>query len=79
MKTNQMLATVIVLQGLTLVGQRLGPGGYTSTAHAELPNPGERQLAILDEIKGTNARLDRMLTMLGTGEVQVRIAKAEEK
>ena len=36
MKTNQMLATVIVLQGLTLIGQWLGPGGYTGTAHAEL-------------------------------------------
>jgi hypothetical protein len=79
MKTEKLLGIVVVLQVMTLVGQWVGPVGSPSVARADVANPAERQLALLDEAKNTNARLDKLITLLQSGEVQVKVAKAEEQ
>ncbi|MDB5174942.1 MAG: hypothetical protein JWO87_3322 [Phycisphaerales bacterium] len=79
MKTEKLLGFVVVLQVLTLLGQWAGPVGSPSVARAEIANPAERQLALIDEVKNTNARLDRLIGLLQSGEVQVKVAKAEEQ
>lgn len=78
MKIEKMLGIVIVLQVVILAGQWLGQPA-ASTARAEIFNPGERQLAILEEAKGANARLDKLLSYLQSGDLQVKVAKDDEK
>ena len=79
MKTEKLLGIVVVLQVMTLLGQWVGPVGSPSTARADVANPAERQLALLDEAKNTNARLDKLISLLQSGDVQVKVAKAEEQ
>jgi hypothetical protein len=77
MKTNKLLAAVIALQGLILIGQWTG-GGYLPSAQAQVPDPANRQMQMIDELKSVNAKLDAMFTLLQGGELQVKVAKSEE-
>ncbi|MDB5332738.1 MAG: hypothetical protein JWP03_3889 [Phycisphaerales bacterium] len=79
MKTEKLLGTIVVLQVLTLLGQWTGPVGSPRVAQAEIFNPAERQLAILDEAKSTNAKLDKLLSLLQSGDLQVKVAKPDEQ
>ena len=77
-KTNRLLVFVLVLQGLTLLGQWLNPS-YTQTASAQVPDGGAQRLQMLEEARGTNARLDKILSLLNDGKLQVHVAKDDEK
>jgi hypothetical protein len=77
MKTNKLLAAVIALQGLILIGQWTG-GGYLPSAQAQVPDPANRQMQMIDELKSVNAKLDAMFQLLQGGELQVKVAKSEE-
>ena len=71
--TNKFLVAIIVLQGLLLLGQWTG---QTGTAHAKienLPDPGARQIQMVDELKSVNAKLDRLITVVQSGDVQVKV------
>ncbi|HXE54557.1 MAG TPA: hypothetical protein VN541_16160 [Tepidisphaeraceae bacterium] len=74
MKTSKLLGIVIVLQALILVGQWTG-GPSASTARADVTNPAERQIAILDELKTLNGKMDNLISTLRSGDVQVKVAK----
>ena len=45
MKTNKLLATIVVLQGLILIGQWTG-GVSIPSAQAQVPDPANRQMQI---------------------------------
>lgn len=78
-KTNRLLAFVIVLQGLTLLGQWVSPS-YISGASAQVPDGGSQRLQMIEEQRGTNARLDKLMALLESGKLQVRVQQqAEEK
>ena len=79
MKTEKLLGIMIVMQGMILVGQWAGPVGSPRVAQAEAFNPSERQLAILDEAKQTNSKLDKLITLLQSGDVTVKVAKDDAK
>jgi len=74
MKTSKLLGIVIVLQGLILLGQWTGQPS-ASTVRADVTNPAERQLAILDELKSLNGKMDNLIGTLRSGDVQVKVAK----
>jgi hypothetical protein len=78
MKTDRLLIIVIVMQALILAGQWGGPVGSPSVARADIPNPGERQLALLEEARQTNAKLDKLLSLLQSGDLQVHLAKSDD-
>jgi hypothetical protein len=78
MKTTKLLAIVIVLQMLILLGQWTGQPAI-GTAHADVTNPAERQLAMVDELKGLNAKMDQLIGMLHNGDVQVKVVKDNGK
>ena len=78
MKTEKMLVVVIVLQGLILASQWAGVPSATP-AQAQQFNPSERQLAIIEEAKQTNARLDKLISFLQSGDMVVKVAKPEEE
>ena len=77
MKIEKMLVIVIALQCLILLGQWTSHQSGTP-ANAEIFNPSERQLAILEEAKNTNGKLDKLITFLQSGEMTVKIAKEDE-
>jgi len=71
--TNRLLAAVLVLQVLTLAGQWTGRAG-SNDARADLPpNPAERQLAMTEELKSMNQKLDRMVSILESGRMRVEV------
>lgn len=78
MKTSKLLGIVIVLQALILLGQWTGQPAL-STAKADVTNPAERQLAMVDELKTLNGKVDQLISLLRSGDVQVKVAKDDKK
>ena len=78
MKTNKLLVTVIALQGLILIGQWSGSASLLSTASAQIPDPANRQMQMIDELKSLNGKMDELIALLKGGDLQVRVEKAEE-
>ena len=78
MKTNKLLVGVIALQSLILIGQWSGGTSFMSTAQAQVPDPANRQLQMIDELKSINGKLAELTGLLKGGDLQVKVAKAEE-
>jgi hypothetical protein len=73
MKTSKLLGIVIVLQVLLLIGQWVNP--TASVARADITNPSERQLAMLDELRTLNGKVDRLIGFLQSGNLEVKAAQ----
>jgi hypothetical protein len=78
MRTNRLLAVVVVLQGLLLAGQWLGNPALVSTAQAQ-PDPNRDRWLMIDELKSMNAKMDRLVGILEGGNLQVRTASPDER
>ena len=78
MRTNRLLAVVVVLQGLLLAGQWLGNPALVSTAQAQ-PDPNRDRWLMIDELKAMNGKMDRLIGILEGGNLQVRTAPPDEK
>jgi hypothetical protein len=78
MKTSKLLGIVIVLQVLLLIGQWVAPTAGVAHADVPLPNPSERQLAMVDELKSLNSKMDRLISMFQSGNVEVKV-KSDKK
>lgn len=77
MSTSRLLAVVIVLQGLILAGQWLG-APQLGSAQAQITDPGRDRIQMLDELKQTNAKLDKMIDLLGSGQLQVKVVQSDD-
>ena len=79
MKSSKMLGIVIVLQAALLVGMWLT--GATSKAQADVPvsNPSERQLAMLDELRNLNGKIDQLNKLLADGRLEVKVTRVDIK
>jgi hypothetical protein len=82
MRTNRLLAVVVVLQGLLLAGQWLGNGtaspAILATAQAQ-PDPNRDRWLMIDELKALNAKMDKLVGILESGNLQVRASSPDEK
>jgi len=78
MKTNRLLVGVLALQGLILIGQWTGTG-YLTTAQAQVPDPANRQMQMIDELKELNNKMDKVVTILQGGDLQVKVVKPDEE
>ena len=88
MKTDRLLAAVLALQGLTLLGQWTdrpmnAPG--SSAAYGQIPNAGDQRQRLVDatalqaeELRGVNARLDKLIALLSGGDLQVTVKPADD-
>lgn len=77
--TNKLLVAVVALQGLILIGQWSGGGtSLLSTAQAQVPDPANRQMQMIDELKSLNSKMDELVGVLRSGDLQVKVAKTEE-
>lgn len=78
MNTTKLLVTVIVLQGLMLLGQWTGHSAI-SAAQAQVPDALNQKGQIADELKELNSKVDKLVELLQSGNVQVKVVPADEK
>jgi hypothetical protein len=78
MKTSKLLAAIVVLQGLILFGQWTGGHDYLTTARAQVPDPANRQLQMIDELRSVNAKLDKIAGVLEGGNLQVKVSNSDD-
>jgi len=77
MKRFSTMSVILVLQILILINQWFGPS--TSPAVAQIPDAGAQNAQIIDELKHTNATLDKLLDVMQSGKLQVTVAKPDDK
>jgi len=73
--TVKLLTAVLVLQGLTLAGQWTGQPRVADEVRADradIPDPGAQRLAMVDELKQVNEKLERLVTLLESGGLKVK-------
>ena len=78
MSNTRLLTVVVTLQIVLIVGQWLGGPGYLSTAHAQGTDPARDRQDMLDEMHAVNAKLDKMIDILGSGDLQVRVVVPDD-
>lgn len=80
MKTsaNRLLVIIIALQALTLLGQWTGSPRIAPAA-AQVPDAGAQRLQMLDEFRTMNQKLDRLVTLLESGKLQVVASLPDDK
>ena len=76
-RTNKLLGAIVVLQGLILLGQWSG-GVSLPQAAAQVPDPANRQMQMIDQLTQINGKLDQVVQVLQGGDLQVKVVKAEE-
>jgi hypothetical protein len=77
MSNVRILVVILVLQGLTLLS--LWTGGPLQPAHAQIPDAGAQRLAMIDELRSTNRKLDQLIQLLEGGKLQVTAVVVEAK
>ncbi len=79
MKHSKWLAAILVMQGMILIGQWTGSRNALPTAMAgDVPNPAARQMELLDEMKSTNTKLDKIIGLMEGGDLQVKVIQSDE-
>jgi len=80
MKSSKLLVVIVVLQGLLLIGQWTGGRSSLPLAYAagDVPDPAGRQMAMIEELKNVNAKLDKVVNLLEAGDLQVKVAPTDE-
>ncbi len=80
MKTSKLLAVIVILQGLILIGQWTGGPSLSNARAADgnVPDPASRQMQMIDELKTLNGKMDKIIGVLEGGDLQVKIANADE-
>ncbi len=81
--TSRLLGTIVVMQALTLLGQWTATPSLSTPALAanpsSFPDPGARQVQMVEELKALNGKMDRLLTVLESGKLQVQAVEPDEK
>jgi hypothetical protein len=56
-----------------------GAAPSISTARADgIPDTGAQQQEIISQLKSTNDKLDKLITLLGSGDLQVKLVKPDD-
>jgi hypothetical protein len=78
MNSSRLLVAVVILQGLLLIGQWTGTGPVTP-AYAQIENGTGQRAQIIEEIKSLNGKVDRLVELLKSGELQVKVVGSDDK
>lgn len=78
MKILRLLVVIAGLQLLTLVAIYDGRG-YETTARADLPNSNPDQTEAVNQLKDINKKMDRLLTVMESGNLEVKAHQVDEK
>ncbi len=77
MRKEHMLLVVIAVQAAAIVGLMFGEA--RQSAVAQIPDQGAQLQKLIDETKQVNTKLDRIVTILESGKLQVKVAEPEAK
>ena len=71
------LLVIVAVQAVALLAVR-ATVPWESTAQAQgIPDAGAQRDRIIEQLRTTNERLDKLVTLLSSGELQVRVTKAD--
>lgn len=80
MVSVRLLLVVIVLQLLILAGQWSSDGGgYVQPAMAQVSDPGAQRIEMIAQLKDLNGKMDQLIGILESGNLQVRVSMPDEK
>jgi hypothetical protein len=79
MNNQRMLTAIVALQVLGLASQWTGHSTLTPTMAGELPDPGARQMQMVDELKQLNSKLGRLNDFLESGKLKVVVPEPDQK
>jgi hypothetical protein len=79
MNSTKLLVVIAGLQVLTVAGQWLGQTSALPVASAQVPDAGGQRLEMIEQLKGTNARLDKMIALMESGNLKVNATMDEKK
>jgi hypothetical protein len=79
MKTNKLLAIVMVMQGLTLASLWVTGPGLATPAMAQVPDSGAQRIEMIRQLEATNAKLDKLVSILESGNLQVKVVSPDTK
>jgi hypothetical protein len=79
MKTNRLLIVIVVLQALTLAGQWLEGPKVLPVAQAQAFNSAADRQEMIDQMKSVNSKLDRLVSVLEGGNLQVKVVQPDER
>jgi TolA-binding protein len=78
MNGNRILAVILVLQALVLLTLWTG-GPSLPQAQAQVPDPGAQRLQIIEQLRQLNGKMDRLVEILQSGNLQVKVATDDEQ
>jgi hypothetical protein len=74
---SRWIAVIVVLQVLILMSQ-WGASPSATPAMAQIPDAGDQRLQMIDQMKASNDKLDKLLDLLKSGELQVKVIKPDD-
>ena len=74
--TNKLLSAVFVMQIILLLSLWLG--APVSVVQAQIPDAGAQRLEIINQLKASNDKLDKLISILESGKLQVQLAKPDD-
>ena len=77
--TQRLLTAVVALQVVTLFTSWTGNSTLAPTVAADIPDPGARQMAMVDELKQLNSKLGRLTDFLESGRLKVVVPDPDQK
>ncbi len=75
---SRMLTLILAMQALILAGQWFGASTPTP-AMAQIPDSGAQRSQMIESLKSIDGKLDRLVTLLDGGKLQVRVTASDEK
>ena len=77
MRQTKILTAVVIAQSILLAIAWIGPSAQP--AMAQIPDSGAQRTQMLQELQNLNGKMDKLLEILDGGNLQVRLAKPDEK
>jgi hypothetical protein len=77
--TQRLLTAVVALQVVTLFTQWTGNSTLAPAVAADIPDPGARQMQMVDELKQLNSKLGRLTDFLESGKLKVVVPDPDQK
>jgi hypothetical protein len=78
MKSNRLLVIIVALQLMIVAGQWLEGPKMLPTAQAEPFNAGADRQAMIDQMKSVDSKLDSIVSILNSGNLQVKVVQSDE-
>jgi hypothetical protein len=76
--SNKWLGIIVAMQAIILL-TLWGAGPSVSTARADgIPDAGSQRDQMIEQMKATNEKLDKLLVLLSGGDLQVKLAKPDD-